>query len=75
MNTGILTYSKAKGVFAGATLTGANIQVDNDATKAFYGGRMPNFREILTGKVPAPPAAHDFLATVRTDFREARASK
>ncbi|HEX8925178.1 MAG TPA: lipid-binding SYLF domain-containing protein, partial [Terriglobales bacterium] len=73
-NTGILTYSKAKGLFAGATLNGANIHEDTDATKAFY-GRMVNFREILSGKVTPPPQAHKFLADIRTEFREANASK
>ena len=73
-NTGILTYSKAKGLFAGATLNGANVHEDTTATKGFY-GQMVNFREVLTGKVPPPPQAHQFLASIRTDFREANASK
>jgi lipid-binding SYLF domain-containing protein len=75
MNTGILTYSKAKGVFIGATLNGANVREDKNATQAFYGGKQPNFREILTGKVSPPPDAREFLATIRQEFREARASK
>ncbi len=74
MNSGILTYSKAKGAFIGATLNGANVHVDDKAMQAFY-GKSPNFREVLLGKVPTPPAAHQFLASVRHDFREASASK
>lgn len=74
-NTAILTYSKAKGAFIGISLDGANVHMDENATKAAYGGRMPNFRASLTGKVPPPTFAHQFLAAVRTDFREANATK
>lgn len=73
-NSGILTYSRAKGVFIGATLNGANVRADMDAINAFY-GRPANFRDILTGKVAPPPAAHKFLADVRRNFREANAAK
>jgi lipid-binding SYLF domain-containing protein len=64
LNTEILTYSRAKGAFAGATLEGAGISQDEDAIRAIY-GRELSPRTILTGKVPPPPAAHQFLATVR----------
>ncbi len=74
-NTGILTYSKAKGAFIGATLNGANVHVDEKAMRAFYGQNNPGFREVLTGNIEPPPAAHQFLASVRQDFREASAGK
>ncbi len=64
LNTEILTYSRAKGAFAGATLEGAGISQDNDAIQAIY-GRELSPRTILTGKVPPPAAAQQFLATVR----------
>jgi len=64
LNTEILTYSRAKGAFAGATLEGAGISQDNDAIQAMY-GRELSPRTILMGKVAPPPAAHQFLATVR----------
>lgn len=73
-NSGILTYSRGKGVFIGATLNGANVRADMDAMRAFY-GRDVNFREVLTGKVTPPPAARPFLASIREDFREANAAK
>lgn len=73
-DTSILTYSRAKGLFAGATLNGANIRQDTDSMRAFY-GRDVNFRDALMGKVQPPPHARQFLASVRTDFREAKASE
>lgn len=64
LDTQILTYSRAKGAFAGATLEGAGISQDGDAIRAIYGKDLTP-RAILTGKVPAPAAASQFLATVR----------
>ena len=64
LNTEILTYSRAKGAFAGLTLEGAGISQDDDAIRAIY-GRELSPRTILTGKVPPPAVAQQFLATVR----------
>jgi len=76
MNTGILTYSRAKGAFIGATLNGANVHVDEKAMRAAYHTRNPpGFRDVLSGKVPPPADAHQFLAAIRQNFHEANANK
>jgi lipid-binding SYLF domain-containing protein len=64
LNAEILTYSRAKGVFAGLTLSGASVRPDEDSMRAVYGGEV-TFRSVLTGSVPPPPQAHAFLAAVR----------
>jgi lipid-binding SYLF domain-containing protein len=64
MNAEILTYSRAKGVFAGLTLNGASVRTDEDSMKSIYGPDVTS-RAVLAGKVPAPPEAHPFLAAVR----------
>jgi SH3 domain-containing YSC84-like protein 1 len=64
MNAEILTYSRAKGAFAGLTLNGADVRPDEDSMKTVYGPDV-TFRSVLNGEVPAPPAAHAFLAAVR----------
>ena len=64
MDTEILTYSRAKGAFAGLTLEGASIRQDNDSRRAMY-GRKVTTRALLLGKVPAPSVAQPFLAQVR----------
>lgn len=74
MNTEILTYSRAKGAFAGLTLSGAVVHPDTDAMKAVYGPNVTE-REALTGKVPPPASAHAFLNAVRTAKAEATAQK
>ena len=75
VSAGILTYSRTKGVFIGATLNGANVHVDEQAMRAVYGARNPGFRDILSGKTPVPPDAHQFLAAIRQNFHEAAATK
>jgi SH3 domain-containing YSC84-like protein 1 len=64
LETEILTYSRAKGAFAGLTLNGASIRRDDDSMKAIY-GRHVTTRSVLTGKVAAPAAAESFLNAVR----------
>jgi SH3 domain-containing YSC84-like protein 1 len=63
LDTPILTYSRAKGVFAGVTINGSAIRQDSDAAKAFY-GREVTSQQLLAGTVTPPPEARDFLNTV-----------
>src|SRR6202162_1945783 len=74
MCTEILTYSRAKGAFAGLTLTGASLRQDNDSRRAIYGDKVTT-RALLSGKVPVPAAARPFLAEVRGAKAEARSNK
>jgi len=64
LNAEILTYSRAKGIFAGLTLTGADIRRDDDSMRAFYGPDA-TIQGVLHGEVPPPPAATPFLDAVR----------
>ena len=72
-NAAILTYANSKGAYVGATLNGAELNQDHDATKALYGREIP-FSQILDGKVhmPSQGAAHQFVATI--DHAVTRAS-
>ena len=70
----ILTYSRAKGVFAGLVLNGAGVHEDKDSMTAVYGADVTE-RQVLMGKVPAPPSAHAFLAAVRNAKAQANASQ
>ena len=64
LETEVLTYSRARGVFAGLTLTGAAIRRDDDSTEAIY-GHDANTGRILRGEVAVPDSAHSFLEAVR----------
>jgi len=70
-NTAILTYSRAKGAFVGATLNGVSVRTDKDSTIAFYGHDV-EFKDALLGKTKAPAAAHTFLSAIAKDFRDAQ---
>jgi lipid-binding SYLF domain-containing protein len=74
METEVLTYSRARGAFAGVTLNGAAIRRDDDSTEAIYGHDIST-RRILQGDVAVPEAAHAVLDAVRDAKAQAIASK
>jgi len=73
MNTEILTYSRAKGVFAGLTLHGAVIKRDSDVMKNVYGTDTTT-RSVLTGQVKTPPMADPFIDAIHHAMHQARVS-
>src|SRR5208283_1607908 len=64
LNTEILTYSRAKGAFAGLTLTGADVRRDDSSMDAFYGPEVSTHR-VLRGEVATPASANRFIDAVR----------
>ncbi len=65
----VLTYSRARGLFAGISFNGAVIKQDEDATGELY-GRQIDFKTILTGSVQPPQSAEKFLAAVKRGSRD-----
>jgi lipid-binding SYLF domain-containing protein len=74
LETEVLTYSRARGAFAGLTLTGASIRRDNDSTEAIYGHEVST-RRILQGEVAIPASAGSFLEAVKDAKAQAVASR
>ena len=74
MKSELLTYSRARGIFAGVTLNGAVVKQDGDESRMLYGKMVP-FGDILTGKVPVPRGAEEFVATVQKYAGEAKAER
>ncbi len=64
LQTEVLTYSRARGAFAGITLDGASIRRDDDSMRAIY-GRGASMRAVLRGNVAVPAAADSFLDSIR----------
>ena len=62
VNASILTYSRAKGAYLGATLQGAEFNQDHNKTRDLYGNLVP-FNAILNGHVqmPAQGPARQFV--------------
>lgn len=70
----ILTYSRSKGLFAGAVLEGAKVSKDEDATEDIYGNEKLSASDILTGKVKTPAGApRAFVQTVANAYQMAKA--
>lgn len=63
MRAQVLSYSRARGVFAGLALNGAVINQDKDSTAEFYGHPV-GFKASLTGDMEPPAASNTFLSTL-----------
>jgi lipid-binding SYLF domain-containing protein len=69
MRAEVLTYSRARGIFAGITLNGAEVKQDTDDTLALYNGKDPGFENILNGRIHPPEGTRPFLSEVAKYFR------
>ena len=72
VSAAILTYARAKGAYAGATLNGDELNQDHKATKELYGQEVP-FNTILNGQVHMPDQgpARDFVRTINQAVEQA----
>jgi lipid-binding SYLF domain-containing protein len=50
----ILSYSRARGLFAGVTINGSTVRQDRDANQRFYGKRLET-KDIVFGSAPGDP--------------------
>lgn len=67
-NAGLLAYSRAKGLFAGATLEGSALHADGDDNEALY-GREISPKEIVQDNAPnakAPAIVGTWRSTLRS---------
>jgi lipid-binding SYLF domain-containing protein len=60
LNAEILSYSRSKGIFAGASLGGAVVQADKSGDEASYGSNVDR-HQILDGQVQLPRSAKDLI--------------
>jgi lipid-binding SYLF domain-containing protein len=60
----ILSYSRARGLFAGVSLDGSTIRPDNDANQQIYGQKTPAQQIVRSGKVAIPSAAQKLISTL-----------
>lgn len=55
----IYSYSRSRGLFAGVSIEGASLQIDDEANASFYGREAVKAQDIFTDKeIKAPPAAN-----------------
>jgi lipid-binding SYLF domain-containing protein len=60
----IVSYSRARGLFAGVSLEGSTIRPDNGDNRRVYGRKIPARDIVLAGAVAAPPAAEQLISTL-----------
>jgi lipid-binding SYLF domain-containing protein len=60
MQAEMLTYSRARGLFAGVSLEGSTLRSDDDASESVYGKRL-TAREIVRGEVEVPRDARTLI--------------
>jgi lipid-binding SYLF domain-containing protein len=58
----VLTYSRARGLFAGISLAGSTVRPDNGANEALYGKKVEAQDIVFKGVVPVPAAAQKVVA-------------
>jgi lipid-binding SYLF domain-containing protein len=58
----VLTYSRSRGLFAGAFLEGATLRPDNDGNQRLYNRNITAKEIVLGGKVAPPSAAEELLS-------------
>ena len=63
MRAEMLSYSRARGLFAGISLQGATLRPDDDTNEELYGKGVSN-KTILTGTVKVPAAAQKLEALI-----------
>ncbi len=63
MKAEVLTYSRARGIFAGIDLNGSAVTQDKDETRVLY-GKFILFSDLLSGKVEPPRGTEAFLSAV-----------
>jgi lipid-binding SYLF domain-containing protein len=60
----ILSYSRARGLFAGISLEGSTIRPDNKANKQIYGKELEAKQIVLSDQVKVPAAAEQLVSTL-----------
>jgi len=64
MRAEILSYSRARGLFAGVSLEGSTIRPDNDANERIYGEKISAKDIVIVHETPVPSAAEGFISTL-----------
>ena len=71
----ILSYSRARGLFAGISLAGSTLRADNRANRNLYGKDMSAHHIVLNNATPPPPSAKQLLAVLNEKSPKNTSSK
>src|SRR5437588_2103580 len=65
MHAEILTYSRSRGLFAGISLDGSTLRVDNSANEKVYGHKISGREIVIEHKVSTPAAGQLLVSTLQ----------
>jgi SH3 domain-containing YSC84-like protein 1 len=71
----VLSYSRARGLFAGISLEGSTVRPDNDGNETVYGKKIPAHDIVLKGAVPPPKEAHQLITLLNKRSPRNRSGK
>jgi len=71
----ILSYSRARGLFAGVSLEGSTIRPDNYGNEKIYGRKIPAKEIALSGATEVPPSAQELISTLNAQTPKHQAMK
>jgi SH3 domain-containing YSC84-like protein 1 len=74
MSAELLSYSRAKGIFAGIDLDGTSVSQNREDTEVYFGAPQ-DFEAVLRGDVAVPPGAVSFVRDVAQYFVRAKAGQ
>lgn len=75
MRAEILTYSRARGAFAGVSLEGATLHPDNEGNEALYGHGVTAEQIVFSGSTPTPRAADELVSILQKASPQERAER
>jgi len=71
----ILSYSRARGLFAGVSLQGSTLRQDSDANKSIFGKKITAREIVIEGKAPVPQAAKELVSVLQKASPKNRSDK
>jgi lipid-binding SYLF domain-containing protein len=74
MRSEVLSYSRARGVFAGVSLEGSTLRPDNEANRHLYGRPVTASQIIQESEVQAPAVANDLIGQLQKTSPKLKAS-
>lgn len=75
MRAEILSYSRARGLFAGVSLQGSTLRQDSDANKSIFGKKITAREIVIEGKVPVPQTAKELVSVLQKASPKNRSDK
>jgi SH3 domain-containing YSC84-like protein 1 len=75
MRAEILTYSRARGLFAGVSLEGATLHPDKDGNEALYGQGVTAEQIVFNGSTTTPEAADQLVSILQKASPQERAER